>query len=145
MSGHRKELLPKIAGENRQIKEAFNAFAARIVKEVKFDRKIEFYIRNRDKNSNAKGIKFRESLSKLTISFVTEIYDTIIDERINSKEVFHFFLDILYGALIICELDNLLAPDQRVLLSNYEKYTYSLDQLNPMIDFVYSLYFEEEQ
>lgn len=55
------------------------------MKEVKFDRKIEFYIRNRDRNSNAKGIKFRESLSKLTISFVTEIYDTILDERINSK------------------------------------------------------------
>lgn len=108
---------------------------------MKFDRKIEFYIRNRGKNSNAKGIKFRESLSKLTISFVTEIYDTIIDERINSKEVFHFFLDILYGSLIICELDNLLTPDQRVLLSNYEKYTYSLDQLNPLIDSIYSLYF----
>lgn len=89
------------------------------MKEVKFDRKIEFYIRNRDRNSNAKGIKFRESLSKLTISFVTEIYDTILDERINSKEVFHFFLDILFGALIICELDSLLTPTQRVVLSNY--------------------------
>lgn len=117
----------------------------RIVKEIKFDRKIEFYIRNRDRNSNAKGIKFRESLSKLTISFVTEVYDTILDERINSKEVFHFFLDILYGALIICELDCLLTHEQRVLLNNYEKYNYSLDRISPMIDFVYSLYFEEEQ
>lgn len=111
--------MPKIVAENRQIKEAFNAFAARIVKETKFDRKIEFYIRNRDRNGNAKGIKFRESLSKLTISFITEIYDTIIDERINSKETFHFFLDILFGSLIICELDNLLTIPQRVLLSNY--------------------------
>ena len=85
----------------------------------------------------------RPQLTKIGAGSLIEIYDRVINERINNKHIFDFILDCLLGLRVMGELDGLLPEKHWADPSEYGEHQYDLNATNEVVEVLYKLYFPE--
>jgi hypothetical protein len=84
-------------------------------------------------------------LAKFAAKYIIEVYNTIVDNEISSKQLLNFVEDCLFGCFTIAEIDNKLPSDKWVKISDYQKYSGDIASIDVNMELLHSLYFQASE
>lgn len=84
-------------------------------------------------------------MAKFAAKYIIEVYNTIVDNEISSKQLLNFLEDCLFGCFIIAEIDNKLPSDKWVKISDYQKYSGDIETIDLKMTLLHSLYFQASE
>lgn len=86
------------------------------------ERKIEHFVKNREKFLEKSDAGLRKQLSRFLISSLVSEFDYAWEEQLKSESVVNFMGDLCFGAYVVGELDGAIPPEKYVCLGNYKEY-----------------------
>lgn len=84
-------------------------------------------------------------MAKFAAKYIIEVYNTIVDNEMSSKQLLNFLEDCLFGCFIIAEIDNKLPSDKWVKISDYQKYSGDIETIDLKMTLLHSLYFQASE
>ena len=136
-------MLKAIRTENPVIRDTLTRLATRVLEDGGLEKKVEYFVRNREELQTKLSSSMRKQISKIVIIYLINDFDSASERKESSPAVLSFLRDCLFGARIVGELDGLISPQQQVDLGRYREEPATMESMGKHVDVIYDLYFPE--